>query len=190
MKVGDLLEYYAPEGTPHNPHDICQGHVSEIFPSEGLTIILDTHLIIDGLHPITYGCPIRLEGVGEWINTNKCECIVDQQDDGVCHQSGNFKAVLDWAKQSFIEKMFAPSGEEESKEGGLVQNGLVRVFVGDVKQIGYKQDRKREEIASTREACKRRKANLDDRRMSPRSPRMERRNPIRHPRKNLQVWML
>jgi hypothetical protein len=77
VKVGDLVEYYAPQGTPHNPHDICQGHVTEILPSEGLNIFTDTHLIIDGLHFITYGHPIRLESVGEWINTDTCECIVD-----------------------------------------------------------------------------------------------------------------
>ena len=141
MKVGDLVEYHAPEGIPHNPHDICQGHVTEIFPSEGLTIILDTHLIIDGLHPITYGRPIWLEGVGEWINTDKCECYVGRQDDGVRRQSGKFKAVSDGAKQSFYDKRLFASSSKESKEGGLV-HGLV----GDVKPIGYKQDRKREEI--------------------------------------------
>ncbi len=58
VKVGDRVEYYAPEGTPHNPSDICRGEVTKIMPSEGLNIITDTHLIIDGLHPITHGHPI------------------------------------------------------------------------------------------------------------------------------------
>jgi hypothetical protein len=57
--------------------------VTEILPSEGLNIITDTHLIIDRLHPITYGHPIRLDREGEWISTDNCECIVDRQDDGV-----------------------------------------------------------------------------------------------------------
>jgi hypothetical protein len=67
VKVGDLVEYSAPQGTTHNLHHICQGHVTEILPSEGLNIFTDTHLINDGLHPITYGRPIRLEGVGEAV---------------------------------------------------------------------------------------------------------------------------
>ena len=65
VKVGDLVEYYDPQGIPHNPSDICQGEVMEIFPSEWLSIITDTHLIIDGLHPITYGRPIRLNRESE-----------------------------------------------------------------------------------------------------------------------------
>ena len=77
MTLGDLVEYYAPNSTPGNPHDISQGHATEIFPSEGLSIIFNTHLIIDGLYPITYGHPSRLEGKGEWFNADKCECIVD-----------------------------------------------------------------------------------------------------------------
>ena len=64
------MEYYAPQGTPHNPSDLCRGEVTEIYPSEGLGIITDTHLIIDGLHPITYERPIQLNREGEWINTD------------------------------------------------------------------------------------------------------------------------
>ena len=104
------MEYYAPQGTPHNPRDICQGKVTEIFPSEGLSIITDTHLIIDGLHPITYGRPIQLNREGEWISTDNCECIVDRQDDRVRHQSGKFKAFVDDAKEAYYT-----SKELESK---------------------------------------------------------------------------
>ena len=103
MKVGDLVEYYAPQGTPHNPRDVCQGEVTEIFPSEGLNVITDTHLIIDGLHPVTYGRPIRVNE-GEWISSNLCECIVDRNKDGLRRQSGKFKAVVDEAKEAFYEK--------------------------------------------------------------------------------------
>ena len=103
VKVGDLVEYYAPQGTPHNPRDVCRGEVTEIFPSEGLNVMLDTHLIIDGLYPVTYGRPIRLNK-GEWISSNLCECIVDRNKDGLRRQSGKFKAVVDEAKEAFYEK--------------------------------------------------------------------------------------
>ena len=106
MKVDDLIKYYAPNSTPGNPHDICQGYVTEIFPSEGLQIITDTQLIIDGLSPITYGRPIRLEGKGEWFVSDKCDCIVGHQDDGTMvnvHQaSRNFKAISEMAKKHFM----------------------------------------------------------------------------------------
>ena len=74
---------------------------TEIFPSEGLGIFTDTHLIIDGLHPIPYGRPIRLNREDEWISTDNCKCIVDRQDDGVHRLSGNFKAVVDDAKEAY-----------------------------------------------------------------------------------------
>jgi hypothetical protein len=103
VKVGDLVEYFAPQGTPHNPSDICRGEVTEIMPSEGLNVITDTHLIIDGLHPVTYGRPIRVNE-GEWISSNLCECIVDRNKDGLHRQSGKFKAVVDEAKEAFYAK--------------------------------------------------------------------------------------
>ncbi len=119
------MEYYAPQGTPFNPSDLCRGEITEIFPSEGLSIITSTHLIIDGLYPITYGRPIRLNREGEWTNTDNCECIVDRQEDGVRRQSGMFKAVVDTAKEGFYtsnkskesENFFSSSEEEESKGG-------------------------------------------------------------------------
>ena len=127
------MEYYAPQGTPHNPSDLCRGEVTEIFPSEGLSIITDTHLIIDGLHPITYGCPIQLNREGEWISTDNCECIVDRQDDEVRRQSGIFKAIVDNAKEAFYtskeskplkdQPLFASSSEEESNDGAVVMFG-------------------------------------------------------------------
>ncbi len=160
------MEYYAPQGTPHNPSDICRGEVTEIFPSEGLSIITDTHLIIDVLHPITYGHPIRLNRDGEWISTDNCECIVDQQDHGVHRQSDIFKAVVDDAKEVFYtsplkDSLFASSIEEESNNGGLVP-----CLGGDVKQIAYgsvvklcgrKKDGKPQAISQLREERKRRK---------------------------------
>jgi hypothetical protein len=192
------VEYYAPQGTPHNPRDICQGKVTEIFPSEGLSIITDTHLIIDGLHPITYGRPIRLNREGEWISTDNCECIVDRQDDGVRCQSGKFKAVVDDAKESFYTSkesvplrdrpLFHNSSEEESNEGGLVKGGvkggLVECTEFEVKQTPYgsvhrpcglKQDDKPEALSQLREEQKRRKADKDDPTYVPEVPRKKNR---------------
>ena len=106
------------------------------------------------------------------------------------------KAVLDGAKQSFYDSkpLFASCSEEESEEGGLVwgglvQGGLVRVLVGDVKPIGYKQDRKREEIASMREDRKRRKQDLDDPAYVPEVPKDGKKSDMTS-KKNLQFWVL
>jgi hypothetical protein len=195
VKVGDLVEYYAPQGTPHNPRDICRGQVTEILPSEGLNIITDTHLIFDGLYPITYGRPIRLDGEGEWISTDNCECIVDRQDDGVRCQLGKFKAVLDEAKEAFFDsnsKLFPNSSEDEGKESGLVS-----CLVGDVKATGFgliykpcglKQDGKREAISQLREERKRSKADKDDPTYAPVVPRKKNSNkkPDTASNKNLQ----
>ena len=59
-----------------------------------------------------------------------CECIVDQQDDGVRRQSGIFKAVVENAKEAFYtskesrplkdQPLFASSSEEESNDGAVV----------------------------------------------------------------------
>jgi hypothetical protein len=183
VKVGDLVEYYAPQGIPHNPSDICWGQVAEILPSEGLNIITDTHLIIDGLYPITYGRPIRLNGEGEWISTDNCECIVDRQDDGVRRQSGKFKAVIDDAKEAFFDsnsKLFPNSSEEESKKGGLVS-----CLFDDVKATGYglvykpcglKLDGKQEAISQLREERKRTKEDNDDPTYAPEVPRKKNSN--------------
>ncbi len=176
------MEYFAPQGTPHNPSDICRGEVTEIMPSKGLNIITDTHLIIDGLHPVTYGRPIRVNK-GEWINTDKCECIVDRQDDGVRRQPGKFKAVVDEGKEAFYaskesesklskDRLFASSSEEESNDGGLVKGGVKSVH----RPCGLKQDGKREALSQLREEKKRRTAEQDDPTYVPEVPRKKNRN--------------
>ena len=104
------MEYYDPQGTPHNPRDARRGEVTEILPSEGLNVMLDTHLIIDGLYPVTYGRPIRLDK-GEWISSNFYECIVGRRKDGLRRQSGKFKAIVNDAKEAFYEKESNSVGE-------------------------------------------------------------------------------
>jgi hypothetical protein len=162
------VEYYAPQGTPFNPSDLCRGEITEIFPSEGLSIITSTHLIIDGLYPITYGRPIRLNREGEWTNTDNCECIVDRQEDGVRRQSGMFKAVVDTAKEAFytsneskeLENFFSPSEEEESKAGDVVAQQTD--FGSVIRPCGLKRDGKREAMSQLREKRKRIKADKKD----------------------------
>jgi len=158
------VEYYA-QGTPFNPSDLCRGEVTEIFPSEGLSIITDIHLLINGLYPITYGRPIRLNREGEWINADNCECIVDRQDDGVRRQSGIFKAVVDNATEDFYTKESKPledsddsasPSEEESNDGAAVSCSVGEDVVaqtdfgGVFRPCGYKQDGKWEAISQSR----------------------------------------
>ena len=168
------MEYYAPQGTPFNPSDLCRGEITEIFPSEGLSIITSTHLIIDGLYPITYGRPIRLNREGEWTNTDNCECIVDRQEDGVRRQSGMFKAVVDTAKEDFYtsneskesENFFSSSEEEESKGGSdsfsagdvVAQTDFGKV----IRPCGLKRDGKCEAMSQLKEKRKRIKADKKD----------------------------
>ena len=152
------MEYYAPQGTPFNPSDLCRGEITEIFPSEGLSIITSTHLIIDGLYPITYGRPIRLNREGEWTNTDNCECIVDRQEDGVRRQSGMFKAVVDTAKEAFYtSNELEDFAKEES--GGLVAQ---TDFGSVIRPCGLKRDGKREAMSQLREKRKRIKADKND----------------------------
>ena len=141
-------------------------------------------MIIDGLHPITHGHPIRLNREGEWISTDNCECIVDRQDDGVHRQSGKFKAVVDEAKEAFYalkdSKLFHNSREVKSTEGGLVS-----CLVGDVrpsayglvvKPCGLKHDGIREAMSQSREEQKRRKADKDDPAYVPEDTRKKKQN--------------
>jgi hypothetical protein len=58
VKVGDTIEYYAPEAVVGDQYNICKGNVTTILPSESLEVMTCTHLYVDGLVPITYGRPI------------------------------------------------------------------------------------------------------------------------------------
>jgi hypothetical protein len=74
-KVGDTIEYYAPEVGVGSPYNICKVNVTSILPSESLEVMRDIHLFVDGLVPITYGRPIWVEK-GKWFDSNNCNCIV------------------------------------------------------------------------------------------------------------------
>jgi hypothetical protein len=55
VKVGDTIEYYAPEAVVGDLFNICQGIVTTILPNYSLQVMTDVHFYIDGLIPITYG---------------------------------------------------------------------------------------------------------------------------------------
>ena len=75
MKVGNTIEYYAPESVVGDHFSICKGTVSTILPNDSLQEMTDVHFYIDGLIPITYGQPIWFEG-GKWFNSHNCNFIV------------------------------------------------------------------------------------------------------------------
>jgi hypothetical protein len=58
VKVGDTIEYYAPEAGVGDQYNNCKGNVTTILPSESLEVMKDIHLYDDGLVPITYKRPI------------------------------------------------------------------------------------------------------------------------------------
>ncbi len=55
VKVGDTIEYFAPESISGYHFNICKGMVSTILPSDSLQEMTDVHFYIDRLIPITYG---------------------------------------------------------------------------------------------------------------------------------------
>ncbi len=55
MKVGDTIEYSAPEAVVGDHFNICQGIVMTILPIDSLQVMTDVHFYVDGLIPITYG---------------------------------------------------------------------------------------------------------------------------------------
>jgi hypothetical protein len=58
VKVGNTIEYYAPESVVGDRFNINKGTVSTILPNDSLHEMTDMHFYIDRLIPITYGRPI------------------------------------------------------------------------------------------------------------------------------------
>jgi hypothetical protein len=54
VKVGNTVEYYAPESVVGDHFNICKGTVSTIL-RDSLQEMTDVHVYIDGMIPITYG---------------------------------------------------------------------------------------------------------------------------------------
>jgi hypothetical protein len=72
VKVGNAIEYYAPEALVGDHYNICKGMVTTILPNESLQVMTDVHFYVDGLIPIT--C--------KWFFSDNCDCIVGD-DEGV-----------------------------------------------------------------------------------------------------------
>ena len=102
VKVGNTIEYYAPEAVVGDPFNICKGMVTTILPNESLQVMTDVHSYINGLIPITYGRPILFEG-GEWFLSANCNCIVgDNEGATICRISGQFLDIAKRAEEEFI----------------------------------------------------------------------------------------
>jgi hypothetical protein len=102
VKVGETVEYYAPESVVGDHFNICKGTVSTILPNDSLQEMTDVHFYIDGLIPITYGQPIRFEG-GKWFNSHNCNFIVgDDKGANLRRILGKFSNIRKRATEEFI----------------------------------------------------------------------------------------
>jgi hypothetical protein len=102
VKVGDTIDYYAPESVVGDHFNICKGTVSTILPNDSLQEMTDVHFYIDGLIPITYGRPIQFEG-DEWFNSHNCNFIVGDDKGANLHRiSGKFSDIKKTATEEFI----------------------------------------------------------------------------------------
>jgi hypothetical protein len=59
IQVGDTIDYFSPHSVVGVSNNMCSGVVTSIFPTHSLEEMTDTHLVVDGLYPITYGRPIQ-----------------------------------------------------------------------------------------------------------------------------------
>jgi hypothetical protein len=67
--------------------------------------MIDVHVYIDGMIPITYGQPIRCVG-GEWFNSDNCNCNFIVGDDNGANLRrilGRFSDIKKRAMEEFIE---------------------------------------------------------------------------------------
>ncbi len=104
MKVGDTIEYYAPEAVVGDHFNICKGMVTTILPNESLQVMImtDMHFYVDGLIPVTYGRPIQFDG-GKWFLSDNCNCIVGADKGATIRRiSGQFLDIATRAKEEFI----------------------------------------------------------------------------------------
>ncbi len=102
MKVGNTIEYYAPESVVGDHFTICKGTVSTILPNDSLQEMTDVHFYIDGLTPITYGQHIQFEG-GEWFNSHNCNFIVgDDKGANLLRILGQFSDIKKRTTEEFI----------------------------------------------------------------------------------------
>ncbi len=121
MKVGDTVEYYAPESVVGDHFNICKGTVSIIFPCDSLQVMTDVHVYVDGMIPITYGQPIQLVG-GKWFNSDNFNCNFIVGDD----TGANLHKIL--VRFSNIEKRAMEEFIESNKSRKIV-NATVHIII-------------------------------------------------------------
>jgi hypothetical protein len=102
VKVGNTIEYDAPEAVHGDHINICKGMLTTILPNDSLQVMTYMHFYVDGLIPITYRQPIRFEG-GEWFFSDNCNCIVgDDKGATIRRISGQFSDIKKRAKEEFF----------------------------------------------------------------------------------------
>ena len=100
-----------------HPYNICKVNVTSILHYEYLEVMIDIHLFVDGLVPITYGRPIQFEK-GEWFDSNNCNCIV--RDDvsatmGHVHRIlGQFSDISKRAEEQYHASNQGKKGETKA----------------------------------------------------------------------------
>ncbi len=103
MKVGDSVEYYAPESVVGDHFNICKGTVSTILTRDSLQEMTDVHVYVDGMIPIIYWQPIQFVG-GEWFNSDNYNLIVgDDNGANLRRILGRFSDIKKRAMEEFIE---------------------------------------------------------------------------------------
>jgi hypothetical protein len=88
-------------------YNICKGKVTTNLPSESSEYMMDIHLFVDGLVPITYGRPILIEK-GEWFDSNNCSCIVGDDKGATI---GHMRRILGQFSSITKEEQFLVSNQ-------------------------------------------------------------------------------
>ncbi len=121
MKVGNTVDYYAPESVVGDHFNICKGTVSTILPRDSLQEMIDVHVYVDGMILITYGQPIRFVG-GEWFNSDNFNCNFIVGDD----KGANLRRIL--GRLSDIKKRATEEFIESNKSRKMV-NATVHFII-------------------------------------------------------------
>ncbi len=103
VNVGDTIEYYVPESVVGDHFNICKGTVSTILHRDSLQEMIDVHVYVDGMIPITYGRPVWFVG-GEWLNSDNYNFIVgDDNGANLRRILGRFSKIEKRATEEYIE---------------------------------------------------------------------------------------
>ena len=99
IKVGDYVDYYESNSVAGTKDKLCSGHITEIYPCDNMSVMIDTHLVI-GLDPISYGRPIHFPSeTGSWFysDSSNIDFIVGACEGGsieaTCRYSNKYKRI-------------------------------------------------------------------------------------------------